>query len=225
MLALARGNVEAGRPDEPWREVQRLRRDVETREVAVHLRPPRVLTLRATDRHLHDAKVALVVDGRGDGSEHSKRIDDRLPLDGGVRRIVEIHGQMRPYGKVLLVLPGDQRVGASGAQRHARELNAAGDEPVEQTVAKRTVESHPARVEIRCLRAAPPIERHLGVVVIAQRKVVTDILDVSAVGGTVAEEFGNAEAWREDARAAPVASVLEDEREPHHGNVHDMHHD
>src|SRR5437016_11491340 len=60
--------------------------------------------------------------------------------------------------------------------------------------------------------------------VIADREVVTEVLDVTAISGTIPEQLAHSEARRQNPAAPSGAYVLEDERQPHHRYVADVQH-
>src|SRR4051812_11843260 len=103
---------------------------------------------------------------------------------------------------------------------------ATGHEPVEPAILDLAVELHITGIAatVRRPRAASPVERDLRVHVIADREIVTDIVDLPAVGGTVAKQLTQTEARRQNPAAASGAHVLEDERQPQDRNVTDVQH-
>src|SRR5205814_9174623 len=71
---------------------------------------------------------------------------------------------------------------------------------------------------------AAPIERELRIGVIAEREIVAEIFEMPPVGWAVAENFTEAKTRRKNSASSPRPHVLEDERQPHHGNVADVQH-
>src|SRR6267378_493198 len=129
---------------------------------------------------------------------------------------------MRALGEILRMTPAQARVRRAVALIVTGKGELAVHEPVEPAVLHLTIDLHPTRIALRRPRSASPVESKLRVQVIVDREVVTEVLDVAAVGRAVAKQLTDAEARRENTAAATRAHVLENEGEPHDRHVADV---
>ena len=123
------------------------------------------------------------------------------------------------------MLPVD--VGALSVAARDAALDPEGPrrEPVEPVVAEiePAVELASAVVAVGILPgAAPPVEEHLGVEVVARRPVVAKVLDAPLVVRIIADDVGHPDAWRDDSALRSVREVVEDERQPGDWHVLDV---
>src|SRR5712671_3562139 len=106
----------------------------------------------------------------------------------------------------------------------AEEPDSPADEAVEPPILELPVETYPARITGAWACSATPIESEFRIHVIADCEVIAEIVDLTTVGWTVAQQLADTESRREHAASSPRPHVLENERNPHHGDIADVKH-
>ena len=120
--------------------------------------------------------------------------------------------------------PRDRRVRLPVALAEVRDGEPPRQEAVDPPVLPFPGDACPAGIIRRPRCAASPVEPEARIHVIAQRPVVADVVDVTAIGRAVARDLVDAEPGRQDSAPSSRPHVLEDERQPEYRDFADVQH-
>jgi hypothetical protein len=124
-----------------------------------------------------------------------------------------------------LLRPGVRRERLSlGIRLSYRET--AAEEAVQPAIVELAVVAHVAAQfsEVGFACATAPVEGSLRIEEVGDGEVVAHAFDVAAIRRAVSNDVADADVRRDDSAPASAADVLEEKRQPHHGDVADVEH-
>src|SRR5882762_6931716 len=140
-----------------------------------------MLCVLSTQREGRGSDLGGVVHIRRYLSQNLCCHESRRPLDSGVRDVVDVTVQVGVLREILVMIPAQTGVGGTIAKRMIEKPDSSGHESVEPAVLHLSVELDVTRIAGGGSTAAPPIERKLGIHVVADREVVAEIVDVAPI--------------------------------------------
>src|SRR6185437_2118454 len=200
--------AQTGCPVEPARKRDRGAGDAKCRIVFLDLRAAGILIAMAAQIHGERPNLLAVSNVGAYRRKLLLRIERRLLQHRGVGGEVDVRAEPARRRKFLRVIPRHGGVAGSAGLGEMVCRNSARDEPVQPAVPELSVDARETGIRQRSARAAAPVVPRLGIHVVAQIRVIADILDVAAVRGAVSDEFTEPETRRQDAAPPAVAYIL-----------------
>ena len=120
------------------------------------------------------------------------------------------------------MIPGDRCIRCAIALRQIRHRRFAADEAVDPLIPQLGIPAHETGVLICAARARTPVERRLGIHIIADGEKIANVRDAAPIRRAVSEEFSDTEVRRQHAATSAAAHILEEKRNPEHRDFADV---